>query len=356
MLTIPLPVAYADASSTSVSMEGNGLSGEYVSVDLYVKVGSEYLPASSNSFSAGTLGYTKTTSGGSTTYTFPASVITLSCTDLYVIVNSSYADRVYVLDYEVAESGTFNVTGSTYSMTSGNQSLRGLEAVPGTAYPITLSMTLQAYSKVNQGPELPQISVTVMVTDAVTSTVLDSTNTISAEVIAHYQNTEEAAEGVNEVNGNNEDHSFEGNDGSTYYITEGTHTGSTNSVYISDEQGGTSLSHPTSRGERDTFDLDVTIPAGQSFVVAVTISASLLAYASVEVTLTVGGSSPISTDIGSEATTYCYSDGNTLRTSTNINNVIWMQYPGNVSITISGFSQNIIWGQASVSVQLVFQS
>ena len=105
----------------------------------------------------------------------------------------------------------------------------------------------------------------------------------------------------------------------------------------------------------DPFDASVTIPAGQSFVVAVTLSHAWLASANITVSLTIGNTTMTSGSLTSTGTTYVFhSTGSSLSTSKNLNSVSWMQYTGNVTIGLSG-SANSLLGSASVTVEIVFQ-
>ena len=71
MLVMQIPFAFAYSSgAASVSVSDNSVSAEYTSVDLYIRDGSTYSQITSNSFSDGTLGYTATTTGNVTTYSF----------------------------------------------------------------------------------------------------------------------------------------------------------------------------------------------------------------------------------------------------------------------------------------------
>ncbi len=353
ILLTNVPFAFADSSSSSViESQENGVSGDYVSIDLYLKSGDTYTAATSNVFSEGSIGCTATTSGGVTTYAFSASTLTLSKAELYVMVSSTDADAVYSVSSTVAEGGTFNVTGNTYTVLYGDES--SLTAVPGTYYPLSLLMDVSAYSSTVK-PVMPEISVYLLAVDTVTSTVLDSTNKIDASVVAHYDTADEAAQDMIENNGAGEDGSFTGDDDQTYYIKPGEDTDTTTSIYISDSADGTDISNSSGALKSDTFNASIVIPAGQSFVVAVTIDRGLLTSAEAVVSLKVGETELSTGNINANTTTYVfYRSGNNLSTTTNLNNVTWMQYSGNVTIKLEG-SSGTLWGSASVNIQIVFQ-
>ena len=355
MLVMQIPFAFAYSSgAASVSVSENSVSAEYTSVDLYIRDGSTYSQITSNSFSDGTLGYTATTTGNVTTYSFSSTSIKLSCDNLYVMIICSDTEKRFGLDPVITESGSFNVTGSTYSMTFTDYTENN--AVPGTFYPVTLMMTVPDYLNQPDEPVLPTISVTIRAVDAASASVMDSTNTITAEVVAHYQTKEEATEDLEEINGADDSGAIIGNDDQPYYFTPDSDSGDTTSVYISSTSGGTSITNTSGLLNRDTFDADVIIPAGQSFVVAVILSESWLASAEITLTLKVGDEPSRSVTINSPGTKYVfYRSGSSLSTANNLNNVTWMQYSGNVTITLTGLAQNTLLGSASVSVKLVFQ-
>ena len=356
MLVLPAPIAFADGSST-LSVSDNTTSADYVSVDLYLKSGSEYVQVSGNSFSGGSITVTSETSGGLLVYYYDAEDVTISSADLYVIVTSSTPGSTYGLTYSITQSGSYNVSPSSYTMKSGSNIIPTMggsgsfTVVSGTAYPLELIASLDDYR--GDRPTFPTIGVTLYAEDTVTSTVLDSSNTITTNI--HYKNVQEATTDVRETNNADPNTGAFDSQGGTYYIKPGNETSDTTSVYITDSNNNNDTTISSNLVGGSSFNAEVVIPSGQSFVVATTITSVLLAEAEITISLTDDTGSTRSIKLENAGTHYVYISGNTLKSTTNINNVEWMTYSGNVTISLSGAAQGYLLGYASVSVQMVFQ-